>query len=134
MKEGNGQKPLDLKGLVDTLRHVTTAVQVMPFIYVPFYIVVLIVYYFASDEVLRIVDMLFYVSPMTVFAFLVLSKLLRLCKWHRRAVALPLLPQIVNLLDYYVIDMSEIAVRVNFYIVISMAILLLIAAYNVFFR
>lgn len=92
------------------------------------------VYYFASEDFLWLADTLFYVSPMTVAAFLILSKLLRLCKWHRRAVALPLLPQAVNLLDYYVVDLSEIAVRVNFFIVLSMAILLMIAAYNVFFK
>ena len=128
------QKPLDLKGLVSTLRNVTSAVQFLPFIYVPIYIVVLMVYYFASEDFLWLADTLFYVSPMTVAAFLILSKLLRLCKWHRRAVALPLLPQAVNLLDYYVVDLSEIAVRVNFFIVLSMAILLMIAAYNVFFK
>lgn len=92
------------------------------------------VYYFASEDFLWLADTLFYVSPMAVAAFLILSKLLRLCKWHRRAVALPLLPQAVNLLDYYVVDLSEVAVRVNFFIVLSMAILLMIAAYNVFFK
>ena len=134
MKKEKDQKPLDLKGLVSTLRNVTSAVQFLPFIYVPIYIVVLMVYYFASEDFLWLADTLFYVSPMTVAAFLILSKLLRLCKWHRRAVALPLLPQAVNLLDYYVVDLSEIAVRVNFFIVLSMAILLMIAAYNVFFK
>ena len=134
MKEGTGQKPLDLKGLVSTLRNVTSAVQFLPFIYVPIYIAVLTVYYFAGDEILWLADTLFYVSPMTVAAFLVLSKLLRLCKWHRRAVALPLLPQVVNLLDYYVVDLSEVAVRLNFIMVLAMSILLLIAAYNIFFK
>lgn len=134
MKEGNDRKPLDLKGLVDTLRHVTTAVQIIPFIYVAIYIVVLSVYYVASGDVLWLADTLFYVSPMTVIAFLLLSRVLHLCKWHRRAVMLPLLPQIVNMLDYYIIDMSEIAAQVNIILFVCMAIILLIAAYNVFFR
>ena len=130
----NERKPLDLKGLISTLRNVTRAVQIIPFIYVAIYIVVLIVYYYASEDLLWIADTLFYASPMTVAAFLILSKLLRLCKWHRRAVALPLIPQAVTILDYYIVDLSEVAVKVNFCIVLSMAIILLIAAYNVFFR
>lgn len=134
MKEENDRKPLDLKGLVDTLRHVTTAVQIIPFIYVAIYIVVLSVYYVASGDVLWLADTLFYVSPMTVIAFLLLSRVLHLCKWHRRAVMLPLLPQIVNMLDYYIIDMSEIAAQVNIILFVCMAIILLIAAYNVSFR
>ena len=134
MKEANDQKPLDLKGLVDTLRHVTTAVQIIPFIYVAIYIAVLSVYYVASGDVLWLADTLFYVSPMTALAFLLLSRVLRLCKWHRRAVMLPILPQIVNLLDYYLLDLSEVAAHVNFYVIMSMAIILIIAAYNVFFR
>lgn len=108
--------------------------QIIPFIYVAIYIVVLSVYYVASGDVLWLADTLFYVSPMTALAFLLLSRVLRLCKWHRRAVMLPILPQIVNLLDYYLLDLSEVAVRVNFYVIISMAIILIIAAYNVFFR
>lgn len=92
------------------------------------------VYYVASGDVLWLADTLFYVSPMTVIAFLLLSRVLHLCKWHRRAVMLPLLPQIVNMLDYYIIDMSEIAAQVNIILFVCMAIILLIAAYNVFFR
>ena len=98
------------------------------------YILILIIYHFAPDDVLWLADTLFYVSPMTVVAFLILSKLLRLCKWHRRAVALPLLPQCVSILDYYVLDLSDVAVEVNFCMVLSMAVLLLIAAYNVFIK
>ena len=106
----------------------------MPFIYVAIYVVTLIIYHHASGDVLWILDTLFYVSPMTVACFLVLSKVLRLCKWHRRAVCLPLIPQAVNFLDYYVVDLSEVAVHVNFCIIITMAILLLVAAYNVFIK
>lgn len=98
------------------------------------YILTLVLYNFISEDTQTLLDTLFYVSPITVLAFLLLSKVFRLCKWHRRAVALPLIPQIVSLLDYYVIDLSEIAVRVNFYVILAMSVLLLVAAYNVFFK
>ena len=128
------RKPLDLKGLVSTLRHVTTAVQVVPFVYVALYILTLVSYNFISEDAQTLMDTLFYVSPVTVLAFLFLSRVLRLCKWHRRAVVLPLIPQVVSFLDYYIIDLSEVAVRVNFYVILSMSVLLLIAAYNVFIK
>lgn len=134
LKEEKDQRQLDLRNLVDKLRHVTTAVQIIPFVYVPVYMVALMLYYHASEDVLWILDTLFYVSPMTVLAFLVLSKALKLCKWHRRAVALPLIPQAFTFLDYYVIDFSEVVVTVNFCIIITMAVLLMIAAYHVFLK
>lgn len=46
---GHDQKPLDLAGLIKTLRYITTAVQIMPFIYTILYIISLAVSLFAPD-------------------------------------------------------------------------------------
>lgn len=131
---GQDRRPLDLAGLIKTLRYVTTAVQILPFIYTVPYMVTLAVAFFAPESVVWILDALFYASPVTVASFLVLSRILRLCKWHRRACVLPLIPQFVSLVDYYIIELSEIVAQVNIAVFGSMTILLLVSAYNIFFK
>lgn len=106
----------------------------MPFVYTGLYLVSISASYVMSDEYIWILDTLFYVSPVTVCAFLVISKLLCLCKWHKTACLLPLLPQAVSFIDYYVVELTEVAAQVNIILFGSMAILLLVAAYNVFMK
>lgn len=131
---GQDRRTLDLEGLVKKLRYVTLAVQLMPFLYTVPYILSIVASYFLDYDSARIFDTLFYVSPVTVCAFLVLSRLLRLCRWHKTACVLPLLPQVVSFIDYYIIELTEIAAQVNIILFGSMAILLLVAAYNVFMK
>lgn len=128
------RKTLDLAGLVKKLRYVTLAIQLMPFVYTVPYLVTLIITLQASESVVVLFDTLFYVSPVVVAGLLILSKLLCLCRWHKTACVLPLLPQIVSFIDYYIIELTEIAAQVNIILFGSMAILLLIAAYNVFMK
>lgn len=106
----------------------------MPFLYTVPYLISLAAAYFLPYDYARVFDTLFYVSPVTVCAFLVLSKLLRLCRWHKTACILPLLPQVVSFIDYYIIELTEVAAKVNIILFGSMAIILLIAAYNVFMK
>ena len=124
----------DLKRLVDTLRRVTTAAQVLPFIYSAISIVLLAVYNIVPESVQMLLDTLFYVSPVTVVAFLIFSKLLRLCKWHKTACVLPLVPQAISIFDYYIINLTVPEVLIANTTIIIMAILLLVAAYKVFFK
>lgn len=131
---GQDRRTLDLEGLVKKLRYVTLAVQLMPFLYTVPYLITLVITSQATEEVVKLFDTLFYVSPVTVCAFLVLSRLLRLCRWHNTACILPLLPQVVSFIDYYVIELTEIAAQVNIILFGSMAMLLLVAAYNVFMK
>ena len=130
----NDRQRLDLEGLIKKLRSVTIAVQIMPFIYTLLYLVCMVFYLFADESTLTALDTLFYVSPLVVAEFLVLSYALRLCKWHRMACLLPLIPQIMVGLDSTFLFFSG---RVAVYSIVTLAImsaLLLIAAYNVFFR
>lgn len=124
----------DLKRLIDTLRRVTTAVQILPFIYSAISIILLAVYNIVPEVVQMILDTLFYVSPVTIVAFLLLSKLLHMCKWHKTACFLPVVPQAVSLTDYYIINLTIPEVWVANSLVIVMSALLLIAAYKVFFK
>lgn len=131
---GQDRRTLDLEGLVKKLRYVTLATQLMPFVYTALYLVSISLSYVLPEDSIWILDTLFYVSPVTVGAFLVLSKLLRLCKWHKTACILPLLPQVISFIDYYLVELTEVAAQVNIILFGSMAILLLIAAYNVFMK
>ena len=124
----------DLKRLVDTLRRVTTAVQILPFIYSAISIILLAVYNIVPESVQMLLDTLFYVSPVTVVAFLLLSKLLHMCVWHKSACVLPLVPQAVSLTDYYIINLTVPEVWVANTLIVVMSAILLVAAYKVFFK
>lgn len=76
----NAPRPLDLEGLIKKLRSVTLAVQLIPFVYNVLYILALIIYYEGSETAAQVADSFMYVSPVTIVSFLVLSKMLKLCK------------------------------------------------------
>lgn len=104
----------------------------MPFVYGGFYVVSLFLYTVGTEETATICDTLFYISPVVVVEFLILSRLLRLCKWHRMACCVPVIPQVVSMIDYYIIELSEILVLVDLFVYMSSVIILLISAYKVF--
>ena len=118
--------------LIEKLRKITLVVQVAPFIYTGLYILIIVTYLFASESVLSVLDTLFYVSPVVIVVFLVESKVLNLCKWHKLACSLPLLPQIEVAFDRYVYECSLSEAQVLVSLVALMAVLLLVAAYKVF--
>lgn len=120
--------------LIEKLRSITLAVQVMPFAFCALYIVCMVLYAFASEPVVRTLDTLFYVSPATVVGMLIFSRILKLCKWHRRACILPVLPQVAVFIDYHIVGLSPVAAYIAIGIPSVMAVLLLIAAYNVFLK
>lgn len=115
------------------MRNATLAVQIIPFAYTLIYIFVLFSYGHISEEAASALDTLFYISPIQIVGLLILSKILHLCKWHRMACVLPLFPQIVSFIDYYIIALTEIEAYVTNIITIVMSALLLVSAYKVFF-
>lgn len=116
------------------LRGITLSVQIMPFIYSAIYIVIFILYTTASEQTIAILDTLFYISPLFAICHLVYSRILHLCAWHRTACIVPLIPQAVNFVDYYLVSLSEVEATVFNLTASAMTILLLLAAYNVFFK
>ena len=119
--------------IINRLRYVTLAVQVMPFVYAALYIITLFLYALCPEHVLWVLDTLFYTSPTVAIGFLILSRLLKLCYWHKTACLLPVAPQIVVFADY--ISPFTITGRfVSVGIPLVLAIILLIAAYNVFMK
>lgn len=132
--ENSDQRRLNLEGLVRKLRYVTLAVQIMPFIYTVLYLISMVFYLFSSDVVIKILDTLFYVSPVVIVYSLVLSKLLRLCVWHKTACILPLIPQVLVILDRTFILFSQSAMIICVSSMAIMCVLLLISAYHVFIK
>ena len=83
---------------------------------------------------LRILDTLFYVSPIVVCGFLVESHILKLCYWHKSACILPILPQLIVFIDAYITELTSIEAYIAIITPIALSALLLIAAYNVFMK
>lgn len=122
-----------LKDLIHKLRSITLAVQFIPFVYTTIYIGVLVAYSHAREPFLVVLDTLFYVSPLLICLLLVESKILQLCKWHKMACVLPILPQTANIVDSLFFEFSTTEVNILNCTVIIMAVALLVAAYKVFF-
>lgn len=129
-----GHQTLSREGLISTLRYITAAVQVMPFIYSVLYILSLAIGLFASDDVVKTFDMLFYASPVTVVSFLIFSRLLKMCRWHRTACLVPIFPQIISFIDYYVVQFPLSVLAITIVTLIAMTVLLLAAAYKTFIQ
>ena len=129
---GNPESGVDFKKYITILKNTTLAVQIIPFVYSSIYIFILFPYYQMSEDTAALLDTLFYISPIQIVFFLILSRLLHLCRWHRMASVLPLFPQVVSFVDYYIIELTEIEVLVTSGLTALMAILLLISAYKVF--
>lgn len=123
-----------IKYLVEKLRYITLAVQIIPFAYSALYIICLVLYLFCPEPILRVLDSLFYVSPIVVIGFLIESKVLKLCVWYRCACILPILPQIVVFIDNHIVQLVEVERYIAIGTPILLSSLLLIAAYHIFIR
>lgn len=123
-----------IKKLILTLRDITLAVQIAPFAISTLYILGITAQLFFSGETCWLFSMILYTPPPIILIMLIFSRMLHLCKWHRLACALPLVPFCFTMIDAYLIDLSDIAVWTLNALAIAMIILLLTAAYNVFLK
>ncbi len=131
---GQDQATLDLEGLVKKLRYITAAVQLLPFIYSAIYIICMALYLFCEPDIIKFCDTMFYVSPVTIVAFLIFSKILKMCVWHRTACILPILPQCVSGVDYYVVEFPFSVALITIITIAAMFCVLLFSAYKTFIR
>ena len=122
-----------ITNLIHTLRYITITVQFAPFIYSILYIISLIVSLSGNIVAQRLFDSAFYVSPFFVGVHLVYSKILRLCIWHKTACILPMLPVAASLVDYFCCFNTHAAIIIDSTFILMFGLLLL-GAYNVFFR
>lgn len=122
----------DIINVISILRKVTMVVKLIPFIYAFLYVANILTYWFCDECVISWVDMLFYMSPVAIIFMLILSRTLKLCKWHRLECVLPLMGFASLLVNDFVVEFGKYGQLANYIIVIATFILSLINAYFVF--
>ena len=120
-----------LNKVLDVLRGITAAVKVTPFVYSGLFVIILFLYNVCGENVQDLLDRLFYISPIFVIIMLVYSRILEMCKWHRMACVIPLVPQVVDLLDSHY-ELTQIEVYSCNVCSIFLAIFLVVCGFKVF--
>lgn len=116
---------------IDKLRSITLAVQLLPFVYGFLYVIAILSYIYLPEQISVICDHLLYVSVCVIVYNLILSRILKLCIWHKSACLVPLYPEIISITDYF-FDLSSNAEEINMFTILFMTITLLVSAYFVF--
>lgn len=124
----------DVIAIVSILRKVTKVVKIYPFVYATLYILCMSGYMIGSDELSCILDQLFYTSPISILFALILSRSLKLCKWHKLECVLPMIPLIHLVIDSYIVPLSNVSAIINVGTIIILFILSLVNAYFVFIK
>lgn len=124
----------DVIVIVAILRKVTKVVKIYPFVYAMLYALCMVGYMIGSEELSCALDQLFYASPISIIFALILSRSLKLCKWHKLECILPMIPLIHLAIDSYVIPLSNVSAIINVGTIITICILSLINAYFVFIK
>ena len=132
--DNQGESDERIKRLILTLRDITLAVQIAPFVISLLYILGITAQLFFSGDTSWLFSIILYTPPPIILIMLIFSRMLHLCKWHRLACALPLVPFCFTMIDAYLIELSDIAVWILNGLAIAMIIMLLMAAYNVFLK
>lgn len=124
----------DILKIVGILRNTTKVVKLMPFIYAIVYICSMLGYLFFSDEVATILDLLLYISPITILFSLYLSKALKMCIWHRLECVLPLLPTLLVFMDEFLKQFKTVYAYTNVILITILFCASLVNAYFVFIK
>lgn len=129
----NPDRRAAISRLTGILRKITRIVQIVPFVYLVLYILMLLTERFLPENILCIEDMLFAISPMATVGMLGLSRLLRLCAWHKVACLLPTSTHAVNYIDTQLFQFTQYEIiTINITLSILSAAFL-VAAYIHFF-
>ncbi len=102
--------------------------QLAPFVYLAFYSAYLIIGSFVSDELVSVADGFMVASPVTTTGMLVLSRVLKLCRWHRAACLIPSASQVEGIIDSYFFTFTQTEIVIlNAIIGIISSVFLIIA-------
>jgi hypothetical protein len=123
-----------LEAVLNILRRATILVKVMPFAFALFYLIGITSYMFLPNVAIRWIDLAFYISPAGVIYSLLLSKVFKLCRWHRRECVLPLLGIISIAINDFVIEYGAYGELANWILIIAILLFSLINAYFVFIK
>lgn len=124
----------NIQAIVDVLRRVTHIVKVVPFIGAFFYLIAIVGYIFLPESAIRVLDLVFYCSPLNVVVMLMLSKRLMLCNWHRFQCFLPIIALMPSLVNRFIYPLSSVALDVNIALMVIIFLLSIINAYHVFIK
>lgn len=124
----------ELGRIIGILKTATKVVKLIPFAYALLYIISILSYSMCSENVSIWVDMIFYVSPISIIFLLILSRTLKLCKWHRLECVLPLMGFCAVLINDFIIEFGKYGQLANYIIVITTFVLSLINVYFVFIK
>lgn len=119
---------------IGVLRKITKRVKLAPFLYALIFLLCMSVYWFADNNILSTLDVLFYVSPIVCLTFIWFSYPLKLCNWYRLQCCLPMLPQPIVYIDENIYEFGSSIIWIDFAIVLLIFLLSLINTYFVFIR
>ena len=122
-----------LNKLVNILRRATRLVQLIPFVYLFFYALYMLLSTFASDGFLYFIESLISIRPPVIIGMLVASRLFDLCIWHRVACLIPGASQIENYIDNYIITFTQNEVITINLIIGLLSVVFLVKAHRHFF-
>ena len=120
----------EILAMIGILRSVTRIVKVSPFLYVAFIIMCTPLYFFCEDSVTSVIDNLFYVSPIVMLLFIIMSYQLKFCKLYRLQCVFPFLPQGLGFVDAYVYELNE---KTAYAVFITYVIIFLLSLLNTYF-
>lgn len=110
------------------------AIQTFPFVYAALFLFLYGSYIFIDNETVRFfIDYAFFVSPIVVAAHYFYSRILRMCVWHRIACLLPIITQIVDLLDTFVAIVSRNGMAIMIVTIIVSIVIYGFTIYGTFF-
>ena len=96
-----------VKAAFAILRKATRIVQLAPFAYLCFYAAYLLAGSFVEDNLLGFADSVMLLSPVTTIGLLVVSRLFKLCPWHKIACLLPTTSQVEGYIDSFVFPFTQ---------------------------
>lgn len=109
-------------------------VQLAPFVYLALYSVYMVTSAFVPEEYVFAFDGLLTVSPFFTSSFLVLSRLLKLCRWHKAACLLPTTTNVESYIDSYVITFTQEEIALINTIIGVVSVIFLVLANHHFFN
>lgn len=116
------------------LRKVTRLVQLAPFVYLAFYSAYLIFGCFVQDDIVSLADGVMFSSPLATAAMLVLSRVLKLCRWHKAACLIPSASQIEGVVDSYLFSFTQVEIIIINILFGVVSLVFLIVANKHFFH
>lgn len=122
-----------VKYLVGVIRKITRIAQLVPFAYLALYAILLMSESFVPYNVLNWFDTLLYVPPVAVVITLFLSRILKLCAWHKAACLIPSSSQVANFVDSNIVTFTQEEVLVINISIGIITIVFLVMSFRHFF-